>query len=69
VRFAEDVVKLPKLPPLILVLALLLFEVMPLGQLFDSVTKKRIFIVAGLRRFAAPLDPAFQILCEIIEAE
>ena len=58
-----------KLPPLILVLALLLFEVMPLGQLFDSVTEKRIFIVAGLPRFAGPLDAAFQILFEIIEAE
>jgi len=68
-RFAEDVIKLLKLPPLIPVLAIVLREAVPFGQLFDRVTKNFVFIVAESPRFAGPLDTVFQILFEFIEAE
>src|SRR5208283_2106043 len=69
VWLAEEAIEFVQLPPLLPVLAVRLSEAVPSGQLFDSVTKKGIFVVAGSPRFARPLDAAFQIPFEIIEAE
>jgi hypothetical protein len=68
-RLVEDAIELGELLPLLPLRVVLFCEAVPSGQLLDSITKQSLFVVVRLPRVAEPLDAAFQIPFEIIEAE
>jgi hypothetical protein len=66
---AAGTISLSLLPPPLLVLAVLLGEAVPSGQLFDGITEKRILVIIWTPGFAGPLDSPSEILLEIVESK